>query len=103
MTRAFEHLFGVEDAFNGIPIAGFTDSFLLSRALERAALPDTSDVHHSFRTTYLDILPEEITKPGRGRSGLMPGVQPLVDHIARTDDLYPALLTGNYERAAHIK
>jgi phosphoglycolate phosphatase len=103
MTRAFAHLFGVEDAFDGIPIAGFTDSFLLSRALERAVLPDTADAHQSFRTIYLDMLPEEIAKPGRGRTGLMPGVQPLVDHIAGANDLHPALLTGNYERAAQIK
>src|SRR5262245_17556201 len=103
MTRAFERVFGVADAFDGIPIAGFTDSFLLSRALEKAALRDTRDAHETFRAIYLDILRDEIRKPARGRTGLMPGVQPLVEQIARNADVYPALLTGNYESAAQIK
>jgi phosphoglycolate phosphatase-like HAD superfamily hydrolase len=103
MTRAFAFVFGVSNAFDGIPIAGYTDSFLLSKALERAGIADTPDAHGAFRATYLEILPQEIVKPASGRTGLMPGVQPLLDHIAREAEHYPALLTGNYERAAHIK
>ncbi len=103
MTAAFEEVFGVARGFDGIPVAGFTDSFLVSRALTRAGLPDTPDSHTRFRTRYLELLPEEIVKPGSGQRGLMPGVTDLLGDISRRDGLYPALLTGNYERAAQVK
>jgi phosphoglycolate phosphatase len=103
MTMAFERVFGVADAFEGIPIAGYTDTFLVSRALTRAALPDTAETHASFRTAYLELLPDEILKPGTGRKGLMPGVRELLDELAADPVMHPALLTGNYEAAAHIK
>jgi phosphoglycolate phosphatase-like HAD superfamily hydrolase len=103
MTTAFDEVFGVPRGFDGIPLAGFTDSFLVSRALTRAGLPDTADAHSRFRTRYLELLPAEIAKPGSGRRGLMPGVANLLDDISRRQDFYPALLTGNYERAAHVK
>jgi phosphoglycolate phosphatase len=103
MTRAFQAVFAVADAFDGIPIAGYTDTFLLSRALERAGLADTADAHERFRAMYLDLLREEITRPSPARSGVMPGVRPLLDEISNEGRHYPALLTGNYERAAHLK
>jgi phosphoglycolate phosphatase len=103
MTRAFDMVFGVPNAFEGIPIAGFTDSFLVSRALARAGVADTPDAHETFRTTYLEVLSEEIQKPGRGQKGLMPGVPALLEEVARGSNLYAALLTGNYEPAAQIK
>jgi phosphoglycolate phosphatase len=103
VTRAFELTFGVADAFDGIPIAGFTDSFLLSKAPERAGLVDSKDAHSGFRDAYLRVLPDEIVKPGTGRRGLMPGVDRLLQHLTRDNGTHSALLTGNYERAAHIK
>jgi phosphoglycolate phosphatase-like HAD superfamily hydrolase len=103
MTRAFEIVFGVPNGFEGIPIAGYTDSFLVSRALEQAGVDDTLDAHQTFRTTYLDVLAEEIQKPGRGEKRLMPGVSALLEQVAHRSNLYTALLTGNYEPAAHIK
>jgi phosphoglycolate phosphatase len=103
MTRAFERAFGVSDAFGAIPIAGFTDSFLVSQALARAGLVETSDAHARFRDAYLALLPAEIVKPGTGRRGLMPGVLALLRRLADDDRLHAALLTGNYETAARIK
>jgi phosphoglycolate phosphatase-like HAD superfamily hydrolase len=103
MTLAFERVFGVADAFEGIPIAGYTDTFLVSRALTRAALPDTVAAHASFRTAYLELLPDEIVKPGTGRKGLMPGVRELLDELSADPAMHFALLTGNYEAAAFIK
>jgi phosphoglycolate phosphatase-like HAD superfamily hydrolase len=44
----------------------------------------------------------ELEKPG-ARKGVMPGVRQLLDALARRDDVYIALLTGNYEAAARIK
>lgn len=103
MTRAFETQFGVPDAFDGMPTAGYTDSFLLSRALARAGVDDTPAAHAAFRVTYLQLLPLEIQKPGSGHKGLMPGVPALLEEMSRGDHFYPALLTGNYQAAAEIK
>ena len=41
-------------------------------------------------------------KPG-ARKGLMPGVRALLDVLHCRDDVYVALLTGNYEEGARIK
>ena len=103
MTRAFETVFGVANAFDGVPIAGHTDTFLVSQALSRANLPDTPDVHVRFRQAYMPLLTEEIQRPGTGRRGLMPGVESLLSAIAARSTFHLALLTGNYEQAAQIK
>jgi phosphoglycolate phosphatase len=103
MARAFEETFGVANAFEGISVAGHTDTFLVRQALVRAGLEDTPDAHERFRQTYLALLPEEIVKRGTGRKAVMPGVHELLTSIAGRRSLHSALLTGNYERAAQIK
>jgi phosphoglycolate phosphatase-like HAD superfamily hydrolase len=102
MSRAFEDVLGVRNAFDGLPMAGRTDSWILNDA---AAAHGVSDPHalERFRRVYLRRLAEEIDKPGDSRKGIMPGVRELLDALARRDDVYLALLTGNYEEAARIK
>ena len=53
MTRAFEQVFGITDAFRGEHFGGRTDSYLVSKALQAAGLPDTTEQHDRFRDTYL--------------------------------------------------
>jgi phosphoglycolate phosphatase-like HAD superfamily hydrolase len=103
MTRAFEATFGVARAFDGMLIAGRTDTYLLSQALARAGLPDAADAHARFHDSYLLFLADEIVQPGRGRHGIMPGVQGLLTTLQARQDVHLALLTGNYEKAARIK
>jgi phosphoglycolate phosphatase-like HAD superfamily hydrolase len=45
----------------------------------------------------------ELEKPGPTRKGLMPGVRELLDTLASNDDVYLALVTGNYESGARLK
>ena len=78
MTRAFESIFGVADAFAGMVIAGRTDTYLLSTAFARAGLPDTAEAHTRFHARYLPILAGEIRERGHGRYGVMPGVAALL-------------------------
>jgi phosphoglycolate phosphatase-like HAD superfamily hydrolase len=103
MTRAFQDAFGITDAFKGESFGGRTDSYLVSKALTAAGLPDTSDHHHRFRETYLPLLAEEIRHPGQGHKGLMPGARELLEALQEYDHLHLALLTGNYREAAAIK
>ncbi len=87
MTRAFEDVFGVPNAFANIPVAGRTDTYLVSRALGLAGLPDTPPLHAQFRRAYPPVLAEEILHPGHGRSGLMPGAQAVL-HALRADSRF---------------
>jgi phosphoglycolate phosphatase-like HAD superfamily hydrolase len=103
MTRAFQQTFGIGDAFAGESFGGRTDSYLVSKALTLAGLPDSDDNHHRFRDSYLPLLAEEIQQPGQGHKGLMPGARELLEALAAYDHLHLALLTGNYREAAEIK
>jgi phosphoglycolate phosphatase-like HAD superfamily hydrolase len=102
MTRTFETLFDVPDAFVGISIGGHTDTFLLSAALARANLPDDAERHARFRTAYFPVLEQEVRLRGSGHYGIMPGIERLLAAV-RGEPFHLALLTGNYEPAARIK
>ena len=103
MTRAFQDAFGISDAFKGESFGGRTDSYLVSKALNAAGLPDVDDNHDRFRETYLPLLVEEIQHPGQGHKGLMPGARELLEALQEYHHLHLALLTGNYREAAAIK
>ena len=100
MTRAFEELYGVGNAFEGVPFNGRTDAWILSRAAAAHGIDDEAIAR--FKPLYLDYLAEELHRPGP-RKGVMPGVGPLLDELSRRDDVYLALLTGNFERGANLK
>ena len=100
MTRAFEDLYGIPNGFEGIPFNGRTDSWIVSRAAAAHAIDDAA--LSRFKPRYLDYLAEELDKPGP-RKGVMPGVIPLLDALAQRDDVFIALLTGNYELGARLK
>jgi phosphoglycolate phosphatase len=100
MSRAFEELFTVPDAFRGIPMFGRTDAGILFDAA--AAHGVATRELARFRGVYLAHLATEVGKPGP-RKGIMPGVRPLLDSLANRSDVYLALLTGNYEEAARVK
>ena len=102
MSCAFHETFGVRDALNGITMAGRTDAWILADALTAHNIPSDAKALMRFRETYLRHLAIELDKPG-ARKGLMPGVRELLDVLDRRDDVYLALLTGNYEEGARIK
>ena len=102
MSRAFEEIFSIADAFQGIPMAGRTDAWILAdAAAAHGVLHDTSGLER-FPDVYLRHLRAEIPNKGP-RYGIMPGVPALLDALADRDDTYLALLTGNYETGAKQK
>lgn len=103
MSLAFEDVLGVRNAFDGQPMAGRTDSWILSDAVAAHGIAHDSSVLARFHEVYLQRLAEEIDRPGDSRKGVMPGIRELLDALAARDDVYVALLTGNYEAAARIK
>ena len=104
MSRAFEEVFAIARRLRGDRDGGphrrldperrGRRARHLRRRLQPRALP--SDV-------YVRHLAIELEKPGVARKGLMPGVRELLDALAPRDDVYLALLTGNYEAGARLK
>ena len=105
MTSAFEEVFAIRDAFRGIPMPGRTDAWILSDAAAAHHIPVDSPDLTRFREVYLRHLARELgaPHPPHLRKGVMPGVRTILDALADRDEVYLALLTGNYEAAARLK
>jgi phosphoglycolate phosphatase len=102
MTRAFEEIFSIADAFRGIPMAGRTDAWILADAAAAHGIPQDSSGLAQFPDVYIRHLGMEILNKGP-RYGIMPGIPALLDALAARDDASLALLTGNYEAGARLK
>ena len=103
MSRAFEEEFSIPNAFQGVPMAGRTDAWILNDAAAAHGIPPNSPGLARFQQVYLRHLAAELEKPGVGRKGVMPGVRELLEALAPRQDVYLALLTGNYEAGARLK
>jgi phosphoglycolate phosphatase len=102
MSLAFEEICGIRNAFSGVPLAGRTDTWILRDGAAAHGIPPDSPALARFRDVYVRHLAIELQKPGP-RKGVMPGVRPLLDALSARDDVYLALLTGNYEEGARLK
>ena len=115
MNRAFHEVWGVPDAFRGVKMAGGTDPRLLDQALALTGTAPADGQVATFERTYLRLLGEEIHRPAatdaasdphhhlRRWHGPLPGVRALVEALSPRDDVFLALLTGNYSKGAEIK
>jgi len=103
MNRAFEDVFGIARAFDGIQMAGRTDRWILEDAAVRAGI-DVSDANlERFRDRYFSRLIEALPEPVEALKGVLPGVQSLLMAIDARRGIFSALLTGNCEEGARIK
>lgn len=103
MTRAVELVTGSRDALNGISVAGRTDWIILADAVERLGRPLDNGLFARLRDQYVAFLAEEIEHRGHGVKGVMPGIRELLDRLHARDDVWLALLTGNFIEGARIK
>ena len=84
-------------------MAGRTDAWILADARGCARHPAaTRPSLARFRDVYLRHLVASSKSPV-ARKGVMPGVRELLDALSARDDVYLALLTGNYEAGARLK
>jgi phosphoglycolate phosphatase len=102
MNRAFEDLFGIAGAFDGVEMAGRTDRWILDDAASRAGIDLSGDNYHRFQDRYFSRLMETLREPAPGK-GVLPGVRRLLETLDTRDDVFAALLTGNCEEGARIK
>jgi phosphoglycolate phosphatase-like HAD superfamily hydrolase len=103
MDRAFFEIHGIENAFDGIAPYGKTDPAIFTEIFSNHGLGDDvgDEEIRPVADLYTRYLPEEVrTSTG---AELMPGVAPLLDHLAGLDAVVLGLLTGNFERTARTK
>src|SRR5688572_9680584 len=64
MALAFDELFSVSDAFRDVPMAGRTDTGILTSAAAAHGIPVDSPALARFPELYLKYLTRELDKPG---------------------------------------
>jgi phosphoglycolate phosphatase len=102
MSRAFEDIFGVARAFDGIPMAGRTDTRILADAAARARVDISEPARFRFRHRYCERLREALPEPGH-TTRVLPGVLPLLEALSLRPDVFLGLLTGNCQQGARLK
>lgn len=102
MTRAFAELFRIDNAFEGLTLAGMTDELIFRNACAQTWLRFSDAAHEAFKERYFRTLGEEIQAPGPAKR-VLPGVIPLLENLQQRNDVNLGLLTGNYAISAEIK
>ena len=102
MNRSFERLFAVAGALDQVALAGRTDRAIVTEALTRAGQPVDDEAIARVREAYLGDLRDVLSVGTVQSAGVLPGVAPLLDELAR-EHVTVGLLTGNFEHAAAIK
>jgi phosphoglycolate phosphatase len=113
MDRAFQEIYGVSGAFRGVHLAGRTDPGILADAMAQAGVSPGDGAAARFQQVYFRMLQDEVNRPAaegsddptvwRRFKGVYPGVRETLDALVARDDVFLALLTGNFTRAAEIK
>jgi phosphoglycolate phosphatase-like HAD superfamily hydrolase len=103
MNAAFRRVHGWAQALAGVEIAGRTDRAIVADVLTRGGLAADEPLVAALRDAYLEDLLTEIRKPVPEWSGVLPGVNRLLDELGRREDVGVGLLTGNFEGGAAIK
>ena len=102
LDRAFEELYEVSRATEGIRPAGKTDPLIIRELLD-GKVPNLDPVSEMPRVVelYVDYLGQEVeVSPG---FQVMPGVPELLEALSRIPRIVLGLATGNLEEGAHIK
>ncbi|MBM4397599.1 MAG: threonylcarbamoyl-AMP synthase [Deltaproteobacteria bacterium] len=101
-TRAFEAVFGVPDAFAGIPFSGRTDPGILRSATElRLGRDPDPEEEARFYGAYLEGLERELASASSYR--VYPGVEAVLAGLAARPDCVVGLCTGNLAEGARLK
>jgi phosphoglycolate phosphatase len=102
MSKAFEQLYGIPEAFAGINLAGRTDTAIIRNVCEQHRIPFFAEELESFKKFYYEYLETEINLPRDGKI-LMPGIETLLENLSHRQGIYLGLLTGNWRTSGFIK
>ena len=100
LNLAFEELFSIPHAFQGIGMAGKTDIQILREGLRKYGLDSENGTIGRLCELYLRHLRVQIENPGRH---LKPGIRQSITLLEKRDGVHLGLLTGNIEAGARIK
>lgn len=103
IDRAFLELYGIDDAFGSLVPDGKTDPLIFREiAADRGLdIGDETTAFAELAVCYARHMADEMPRSSGAR--LMPGVEPLLEHLAGDPGLVLGLLTGNFEATARIK
>ncbi len=99
LNRAFYELFGKENAFDNVAMAGKTDTQIIKEGLKLHGFPYEDGNLSNMVDMYLYFLLDEIKNPWRK---IKPGIKEALNMFNQMG-LPLGLLTGNLEKGARIK
>ncbi|MBW2031082.1 MAG: HAD hydrolase-like protein [Deltaproteobacteria bacterium] len=100
ISRVFQDMFSVKDAFRDIRMSGKTDIQIIKEGLSLHRLDKSDETLDRIRREYVRTLKSVITSVN-GR--LLPGVKDLLNTLKSRDGYCLGLLTGNIRQGARIK
>ncbi len=101
MHAAGQELFGEHFSMNGIEFSGRLDTLIYADLVRLNGIDDGHQHHDRFRETYRLHLERQFREQSTAR--LLPGVESLVQRLARIDHVTLGLLTGNYPETGRMK
>jgi len=99
LNSSFQELFSLENAFDGIRMAGKTDTEIIRECLLKHNISIDGNLD-AVSSAYLKHLHKEIQND---RKHVKPGVYELLEHLSTKKNVGLGLLTGNLEQGARIK
>ena len=99
LNFALQDLFTIENGFEGISMAGKTDTQIIREGLKKHSLP-ADEIMDAAISAYLRYLSREIQND---RKHVKPGIYELLSELQNLSNSATGLLTGNIERGARIK
>jgi phosphoglycolate phosphatase len=103
MNAAFERLYGVRGALDGVSLAGRTDRAIVGDVLRAIGVEPTDREVARVREAYIEDLRVEIKRPVADPAGVLPGVIAVLDAMTAAPHARVGLLTGNFEPGAAVK
>jgi phosphoglycolate phosphatase-like HAD superfamily hydrolase len=105
LNRAFQKLYSVENAMEGILPHGKTDPGIIREILHSHPIPAIGDGFPTSLTavleSYIEFLDDEIGSTPSYK--ILPGIESLLSTLAGRSDIAIGLATGNVEAGARIK
>jgi phosphoglycolate phosphatase len=99
LDLAFRKVFSISNAFQGISMAGKTDTQIIKEGLIKHGLSMDGDFD-AIIEAYLLHLRQEIRNDGKH---IKPGIYEILKQLNLMEDIGLGLLTGNLEQGARIK
>lgn len=99
LDLAMKDLFAIENAFQGISMAGKTDTQIMREGLAKHSL-SVGGILDAVTHAYLRYLSQEIQND---RKHVKPGIYEILVALQTLNNIGTGLLTGNLEKGARIK